>query len=188
MEAKAGNQPALSVRTIVVAGVLAAIALVLGFTQTGFVPVPNPSGRATILHVPVIIGAVLEGPVVGGLIGLIFGITSFLTTSSVALKNPIVSILPRILIGITTYYSYAALKRWNEYVALAISALVGTATNTIFVLGLAGLFGTIAWAAMPAIILTQSIWEAIAAMVLTVAIVGAWKGIESGRGGGSRKV
>ena len=181
-------QPAISVRKIVIAGVLAAIALVLGLTQTGFVPVPNPTGRATIMHVPVIIGAVLEGPVVGMLIGLIFGITSFLTTSSVALKNPIVSILPRILIGLTTFYTYVALKRWNEYVALGVSAFVGTATNTIFVLGLAGLFGTIAWAAMPAIVLTQSIWEAIAAIIITIAVVAAWKGIESGRGGGSRKV
>ncbi len=181
-------QPAISVRKIVIAGVLAAIALVLGLTQTGFVPVPNPTGRATIMHVPVIIGAILEGPLVGMLIGLIFGITSFLTTSSVALKNPIVSIIPRILIGLAAYYAYAGLKRWNEYAALAVSAFVGTATNTILVLGLAGLFGTIAWAAMPAIVATQSIWEAIAAIAITVAVVGAWKGIESGAGKGSRKV
>ncbi len=181
-------QPVLSVRRIVIAGVLAAIALVLGMTQTGFVPVPNPAGRATIMHVPVIIGAILEGPVVGLLIGLIFGITSFLTTQSVALKNPIVAILPRLLIGVTTYYAYIALKRWNEYVALGVAAFIGTATNTVFVLGLAGLFGTIAWAAMPAILVTNTLWEIIAAIVITVAVVAAWKGIQSGAGRGSRKV
>ncbi len=182
------QQPVLSARRIVIAGVLAAIALVLGFTQTGFVPVPNPSGRATIMHVAVIIGAILEGPVVGMLIGFIFGITSFLTTTSPALKNPLVSIFPRILIGITTYYSYIWLKQWNEYVAIAVAAIVGTATNTVFVLGLAGLFGTIAWAAMPAILVTNSVWEVIAAVVITLAVIGAWKGIESGVGRGSKKV
>jgi uncharacterized membrane protein len=49
----------INVRQIVVAGVLSAIAIVLGVTQLGFIPVPNLSGSATIMHIPVILGAVL---------------------------------------------------------------------------------------------------------------------------------
>ncbi len=185
MEATA--QPVLSVRKIVVAGVLAAIAIILGITQLGFIPVPNLAGRATIMHVAAIIGGVLEGPVVGVLIGGIFGLSSFLTATSPVFKNPIVAILPRLFIGVVAYYAYLALKRWNEYGALAFAGVVGSLTNTVLVLGIAGLFGLIPWTAMPPIF-PQAIVEAIIAAVLTIAVVAAWKGIESGVGGGSRKV
>lgn len=69
----------LSTKEIVVAGMLGAISIVLGVTRLGFIPVPTPAGNATIMHIPAILGAVLEGPVVGALIGLIFGIFSFFT-------------------------------------------------------------------------------------------------------------
>ena len=180
-------QPILSTRKIVVTAVLAAISILLGVTQLGLIPVPNLSGHATIMHVPVIIGSVLEGSVVGSLIGGIFGIFSFIDATSPVFKNPIVAIVPRVLIGITAYYTYAMLKSLNEYGALVASAVVGSLTNTVFVLGLAGLFGLIPWTAMPAII-PQAIAEMIIAAIITVAVVGAWKRIESGAGGGAKKV
>ena len=105
----------LTVRKMTIIGVLGAISVVLGMTPLGFIPV-GPT-RATIMHIPVIIGAIMEGPIVGGVVGLIFGlfsifqaITNPLPTSFVFL-NPIVSVLPRVLIGITTYYAYNALKK-----------------------------------------------------------------------------
>jgi uncharacterized membrane protein len=55
------------VRKIVVSGVLGAIITLLGSLGTagpGFIPVPTPAQHATTLHVPVIIGGILEGPVV----------------------------------------------------------------------------------------------------------------------------
>ncbi|OGO39634.1 MAG: ECF transporter S component [Chloroflexi bacterium RBG_16_56_8] len=180
-------QPVLSVRKIVITGVLAAIAILLGYTRLGFIPVPNLAGNATIMHVPAIIGGVLEGSLVGSLIGGIFGIFSFLQATTPVFKNPIVAILPRLLIGIAAYFTYVGLKRWNEYAALAASGIVGSLTNTVFVLGIAGLFGLIPWAAMPPII-PQAIAEAIIAAIITVAVVGAWRGIESGVGRGSKKV
>lgn len=177
----------MSVRKIVITGVLAAIAILLGVTRLGFIPVPNLSGNATIMHVPAIIGGVLEGSLVGSLIGGIFGLFSFIQADSPVFKNPIVAILPRLLIGIAAYYSYAALKKANEYVALAVAGVVGSLTNTLFVLGLAGLFGTIPWAVMPTIA-PQAIAEAVIAAIITVAVVAAWKGIESGAGRGAKKV
>ncbi len=44
---------------------MGALTIILGVTGLGLVPVPTPAGRATILHVPTIIAAILEGPVVG---------------------------------------------------------------------------------------------------------------------------
>ena len=177
----------LSVRKIVITGVLAAIAILLGYTRLGFIPVPNLAGNATIMHVPAIIGGVLEGSLVGALIGGIFGLFSFLQATTPVFKNPIVAIVPRLLIGVAAYLTYAGLKRWNEYAALALAGIVGSLTNTVFVLALAGLFELIPWIAMPPI-LPQAIAEAIIAAIITVAVVAAWKGIESGRGGGARKV
>jgi uncharacterized membrane protein len=73
---RGGSIFSLDVRQIVIAGILGGIAIFLGATQLGFIPVPNVSGRATILHIPAIVGGALEGPVVGALAGLIFGIFS----------------------------------------------------------------------------------------------------------------
>ena len=46
-------------RQITVVGVLSAISIVLGALGIGFIPLPM--AKATIMHIPVIIGAILEG-------------------------------------------------------------------------------------------------------------------------------
>ncbi len=186
MEATA--QSGMSVRKIVISGVLAAIAILLGVTRLGFIPVPNVSGNATIMHVPAIVGGVLEGPIVGLLVGGIFGIFSFLTATDPIFKNPFIAIVPRLFIGITSYYAYVALRRTNEYVALVAAGIVGTLTNTILVVGLIIAFGFYPAEVIIPSVLPQAIAEVIIAIIITVAVVAAWKGIESGRGGGSRKV
>lgn len=178
------EQGVLSVRRIVITGILAAIAILLGVTRLGFIPVPNLSGNATIMHVPAIIGAVMEGPLVGALVGLIFGIFSFLQATVPLFKDPLVSILPRLFIGPVAYFVYIALKNSNEYVALAVSGVAGTLTNTVLVLGMAILRG---YLTVPAVIpiIPQAIAEMVIAAVITVAVVAAWKQIDSGRGGSS---
>ena len=86
----------LNTRQIAVIGMLSSISIVLGLTGYGFIPLPI--ARATIMHIPVIIGAILEGPVVGMLIGLIFGIFSIFqnianpSLLSFAFFNPLVSV------------------------------------------------------------------------------------------------
>lgn len=109
------NNKVLTIRRMSIIGILGAISIVLGMTPLGFIPV-GPT-RATIMHIPVIIGAIMEGPVVGGIVGLIFGLFSIFqaitnpTPVSIVFYNPIVSVLPRVLIGITTYYTYNALRK-----------------------------------------------------------------------------
>jgi uncharacterized membrane protein len=176
--------PVLSVRRIVITGILAAISILLGITRIGYIPVPNISGDATIMHVPVIIGAILEGPVVGTLVGLIFGITSMLQGGGTMFADPLVSVVPRLFIGVAAYYSYAAFRGRNEYVALIVSAVVGTLTNTILVVGMLILRDYIPAAVIPTLI-PQVIAEVIIAAVITVAVVTAWKNIEGGRKGSS---
>jgi uncharacterized membrane protein len=175
------EEKGFSVRKIVISGVLAAIAILLGVTRLGFIPVPNLAGNATIMHVPAIIGGVMEGWLVGGIVGTIFGLFSFLQATTPLFKDPLVAVLPRIFIGITSYFTYAALKKVNEYVALIVAAVVGTLTNTVLVLGMAVIRGYLPMAAIPPII-PQAIAEVIIAAIVTVAVVVAWKRIETGRG------
>ncbi len=175
------EEKGFSVRKIVVSGVLAAIAILLGWTRLGFIPVPTLAGNATIMHVPAIIGGVMEGWLVGGIVGTIFGLFSFLQATTPLFKDPLVAIFPRIFIGITAYFTYAGLKKVNEYAALITAAVVGTLTNTVLVLGMAVIRGYLPLAAIPPII-PQAIAEVIIAAIITVAVVAAWKRIETGRG------
>ncbi len=178
------STPALSLRRIVITGILSAIAILLGLTRLGYIPVPNLSGNATIMHVPVIVGAVLEGPLVGTLVGLIFGISSFLNAADAIFKDPLVSIVPRLFIGVAAWASYAAVRPFNEYAALIVSGVVGSLTNTILVLGMIVLRG---YLPLPAVIpiIPQALVETVIAAAITVAVVAAWKNIEGGRKGSS---
>lgn len=105
----------LTTRNMVLIGLLGAITVVLGQTPLGFIPI-GPL-NATTMHIPVIIGAILEGPVVGAFVGLIFGLSSMFNaitrpTSPISFVfiNPLISVLPRVLIGFIAYYIYAGLK------------------------------------------------------------------------------
>lgn len=131
-----------NVRKMVIVAMLSGICLFLGLTGLGFIPLPL--FKLTILHLPVIIGAIIEGPVVGASIGLIFGLFSIYqnitapTPMSPFFYNPLVSILPRVLIGIVSYYVYKFLrsKLKNVKLSISIAAIIGSLMNTIGVLGL----------------------------------------------------
>lgn len=130
----------LGTRQITTVGMLSAITIVMGLTGLGFIPFPTI--KATIMHLPVIAGAILEGPVVGAFVGLIFGIFSIyqnMTAPSVlspALINPLVSVVPRILIGITSYYAYKAVKTKSMPFKIGVGAVVGSFTNTLLVMSM----------------------------------------------------
>ncbi len=172
----------VSVRQIVIAGVLSAIAILLGWTRLGFIPVPTAAGNATIMHVPAIVGGVMEGWLVGGIVGTLFGLFSFLQATVPMFKDPLVAILPRVFIGITASLAYASLKRVNEYLALVVAAVVGTLTNTILVLTMAVVRGYMAPGVAVGVGITHGIPEIIVAAIITVAVVVAWKRVETGRG------
>jgi uncharacterized membrane protein len=168
-------------RQIVVAGIIGGIALFLGFTRLGFIPVPIPLiGNATIMHIPAIVGGVLEGPIVGMLAGAIFGIFSFLDANNPVFLNPIIAIVPRLLIGVVAWAVFVGLRRWSVDLAAAAAGLLGSFTNTVGVLGLAILFGLLPVAVIPAV-LPQAIAEAVLAAVVTVVIVRGVMLFRSGR-------
>ena len=145
------------------------------------------------MHVPVIIGAIIEGPLAGAVIGGIFGLSSLIrafitpTPTNFIFWNPLISIGVRIMVGVVSAYVYRALK--NKKAGVAITAVVGTFVNTIGVLGLAYLFYLsryaqalgITEAAARTFILTvvgtNGIPEAIISALIAVPVIAAYKKI-----------
>lgn len=173
-------------RKIVVTGVLGAIAILLGLTRLGFIPWFT-GASLTIMHVPAIIGAVLEGPLVGAGIGLIFGVFSMIQAAvaptgptDVWFTNPVLAVLPRLLIGPVAWLVWSALKRWPA-VGLIGAGIAGSLTNTVAVLGVIGLMGLLPWAALITIAAGNGLWEAGAAAVITLVVVAAWQRFAVGK-------
>lgn len=161
----------LNTRQIAMAGVLGGICMVLGLTGLGMIPIPTLAGRATIMHVPVILAGILEGPIVGGLTGLIMGIYSFATPSGAIPQDPLVRILPRILIGVVSALAFRA-ARGHISLGAALAGILGTITNTVGFVGLAVVMGYLPLEAVVAIV-PQFIAELILATVLCVMLTKA---------------
>lgn len=173
-------------RKIVVAGVMGAISILLGLTHWGFIPWFG-GVSLTIMQVPVIIGAILEGPLVGGAIGIIFGLFSMIQAgiapagpTDVWFTNPLLSVLPRLFIGPAAYFAWKLLKRWNV-AALIGAGIVGSFTNTVLVLGMIGVLGYLPWVALGPIALVNGLPEAGVSALLTLVVVAAWRQIRIGK-------
>jgi uncharacterized membrane protein len=183
---RGGSVLDLGTREIVIAGVIGGVALFLGATRLGFIPVPIPFiGNATIMHIPAILGGAMEGPVVGLLTGAIFGIFSFLYADVPIFKDPIVAILPRLLIGVVAWAVFVSLRRWSVDLASVGAGLLGSLTNSVGVLGL-GLILPLGQQSYltPALVVAsipQVIAEAVLAAVVTVVLVRGVLLIRSGQ-------
>lgn len=143
------------IQKMVLISVLIALEVVMAFTPIGFIKIPPIS--ITLMHIPVMIGAVLLGPLAGGVLGFVFGLTSMLNAmflsanpadiifSPFASGQPISSILmcylPRILLGVIVGWLFIWLKKLlkNEILSIAISAAIGSLCHTLGVLGLMAL-------------------------------------------------
>jgi uncharacterized membrane protein len=168
----------LNTYQLAVAGVFGALAIVLSFTPLGLIPVPNPTGAATSLHLPAIIAGILAGPVVGALVGLVLAISSWARFSATFITfaggNVFVALLaaflPRILIGPVAYYVYRALRRWPVVAGIG-AALAGTLTNSVGVLGILIVLGTLPVSLLVPVFSMNVPLEAILAVILTLPTV-----------------
>jgi len=110
---------------VVLAGVFSALTILLGlFPSVGFIPVPTPAGAATTMHIPAILAGILGGPVVGALVGLAFGVFSFLRATLPMFKDPLVAILPRIFIGIVAWAAYAGTTKASHAALSGLTILM----------------------------------------------------------------
>jgi uncharacterized membrane protein len=181
--------------------VLSAISILLAITPIGYV-ISIAGISATTMHIPVIIGAILEGPVVGALIGLVFGLTSLIRAAVAPngpldplFVNPLLSVLPRLLIGPMAWLAWRALRRWPA-AGLIAAGIVGSLTNTILVLGMLGVFipanfrlgdfvinDATKWTFLSTIAGTSGVIEAIVSAVIVLIVLSIWLQIDTGRKG-----
>lgn len=191
--------PSERTRKIVITGILGALSIFLALTPLGFWSWGPVS--ATILHVPVIIGAVIEGPIVGLLVGLIFGVFSMIRAATApngpldpAFTNPLISVLPRLFIGPVAWLTWSALKRWTP-VGLVAAGIAGSVTNTVLVLGMIGLVPSAlgllrnllnapnapALTLLGGLALANGLPEAVVSAILVLVVVAAYWRIRVGR-------
>ncbi len=153
---RAGNSA--KTMSVVQIALFAAVIVIMAFTPfLGFIPLGFT--RATIIHIPVIIGSILFGPVQGAVLGFVFGLTSFVN----ATMNPtvtsfvftpfysvgdihggfgslIICFVPRILTGVVPYYVYRLFDKIGknyskkQTLALGMAGLTGSLTNTLLVM------------------------------------------------------
>ena len=130
------------------------ILLVMGATGIGFIPLPVI--KATTMHIPVILGAILLGPAAGAVLGGVFGLCSiwanttspgllafafspFMTTEGLpgVLTSLWIALGCRILLGVIAGWLWKGLKRVlkQDYLALPVTAAVSTICHTILVMG-----------------------------------------------------
>lgn len=141
-------------RWLVQLALMAAIIVVLANTPLGMIQLPII--KATTIHIPVILGAILMGPLAGGILGGVFGICSmvsntvapvitsfafspFLSTTGLAgaVKAIWICLGCRILIGVVAGWLWVGLRRAHlpEMAALPIVGFVGSMVNTVCVMG-----------------------------------------------------
>lgn len=141
-------------RWMVSVALMAAIIIVLANTPLGMIQLPII--KATTVHIPVILGAILLGPGAGAILGAVFGICSlisntmaptllsfafspFMSTTGIpgALKAIWISVGCRILIGVAAGWLWILFTkiRLNQFIALPIVGFVGSMVNTVTVMG-----------------------------------------------------
>lgn len=150
--------------------IFSALIMVLAFTPfIGYIPLGFT--RATIIHIPVIIGSLMPGPKKGAVLGGVFGLTSFINNTvnptltsfvftpfyslgkySGGIGSVIICFVPRILIGVVPFFVYhlikrAAKKEGVSSFGLIMAGISGSLTNTLLVMNLIFVFFSKSYAA-----------------------------------------
>lgn len=141
-------------RYMVTLAMLCAILVVMGMTGIGFIPLPLI--KATTMHIPVIIGAIILGPTGGAILGAVFGLCSiwanttapsilsfafspFMTTEGIpgVFKSLWIAVGCRIAFGYLAGWLWKAFKKLckKDLIALPLSAGMAAVAHTLLVMG-----------------------------------------------------
>lgn len=148
------KQKKMDTRYMALLAMLCGVLLVMGMTGIGFIPLPVI--KATTMHIPVILGAILLGPKAGAVLGAVFGFCSiwantttpgllsfafspFMTTEGLpgVAKSLWIALGCRILFGWLAGIFWILFRKIlkKEYAALPVTAAVATICHTLLVMG-----------------------------------------------------
>ena len=144
----------IDTRYLATLAMLCAILIVMGVSGIGFIPLPLI--KATTMHIPVILGAILLGPNAGAVLGAVFGLFSiwtntvtpsiisfafspFMTTDGMpgVLKSIWIALCCRILFGYLAGWLWKLAKKIKlpNLAALPIVSTLATVSHTLLVMG-----------------------------------------------------
>ena len=152
-----------SMRELTLTALFAAILLLMAFTPLGLIDLPLI--KATILHVPVVIGSVVLGPKRGAGLGALFGLVSlwkntmapsllsFAFSPFVPLPGSargslwalVICFVPRILTGVAPWFVFRGASKltrgrtWGRGAGYVLAGAAGAVVNTALVMGTMGL-------------------------------------------------
>lgn len=144
----------MDTRYMAMLALLCGVLLVMGTTGIGFIPLPVI--KATTMHIPVILGAILLGPNAGAILGGLFGLCSiwvntttpnllsfafspFMSTEGLVgvAKSLWIGLGCRILFGLIAGWLWILVKKLikKDYIALPVTAAISTVCHTLLVMG-----------------------------------------------------
>lgn len=148
------NKKKKDTRWLTSVALMAAIVILLANTPLGMIQLPVI--KATTVHIPVILGSIVLGPMAGAILGGVFGICSMISNTMAptllsfafspfmsmtglggAVKAVWISVGCRIMIGVIAGWLWILLKkcRVNPVAALPVTGFIGSMVNTVFVMG-----------------------------------------------------
>lgn len=178
---------------LVLIALFIAIIFVLNGTPLGYIPTPTGI-NATTVFLPVIFGAVTLGPLAGGILGFVFGMTSFIQCFGLgAVVDPIAAQLfaespvfyaimcfvPRIVMGVGVGFIFKLLNKIDKtkLISYSVASISAVVLNTTLFLTAFNLFfsntafsGKTVKAILSAVITYNGIIEMIIALVIGTAI------------------
>lgn len=148
------NKTKKDTRWLTSVALMAAVVILLANTPLGMIQLPII--KATTVHIPVIVGAILLGPGAGAILGAVFGICSLISNTmaptllsfafspfmsmtgiSGAVKAVWISVGCRTMIGVISGWFWILMKKVkvNHLIALPVTGFIGSMVNTVFVMG-----------------------------------------------------
>ncbi len=176
----------MKTKRLTLTAIFLAIIIVFSFTPLGFINLGFI--KATLVHIPVIIGGIVLGPRIGAFLGLSFGLLSMtintmtpsalsfafspfipvLGTNNGSLWAIFIALIPRILTGVVPYFIYKWLKSTNkvpEKLSLFLSGVAASMVNTLLVMNLIYLVFQDAYSQLKGVAIGSGLYKAVLSVI-----------------------
>ena len=176
----------MKTKKLTLTAIFLAIIILFSFTPLGFINLGFI--KATLVHVPVIIGGIVLGPRIGAFLGLSFGLLSMtintmtpsalsfafspfipvIGTNSGSLWAVVIALIPRILTGVVPYFIYKWLTSTNKLpdrLSLFFSGVAASMVNTLLVMNLIYLLFQDAYSQLKGVAIGSGLYKAVLSVI-----------------------